>query len=151
VDKSRLKEKTGYMLMDENFDLDFFGMVAATQLLDRKDITFEHLRKSVFVYVGDKEGDNGQWAVWDLAKVDEGSETEARDKVIQFKDKLTAMGKESLFFKWVELIQYESSVPGGFTEEKQIATAEKVKKMFADAGVDFEEFSRELDGMPKPL
>jgi hypothetical protein len=26
-----------------------------------------------------------------------------------------------------------------------------VKKMFADAGVDFEEFSRELDGMPKPL
>ena len=148
VDKTRLREKTGYMLMDENFDLDFFGMVAATQLVDRKDITLDHLRKSVFVYVGDQEGDNGRWAVWDLAKVDEGSETEARDKVILFKDKLTALGKESLFFKWVELIQYESSVPGGFTEEKQIQTAEKVKKMFADAGVDFEEFSRELDGVP---
>ncbi|KAF1947844.1 hypothetical protein EJ02DRAFT_6582 [Clathrospora elynae] len=148
VDKTRLKEKTGYLLMDGDFDLDFYGMVAATQLLDHKDITLDQLRKSVFVYVGDAEADNGQWAVWDCAKLDEGSETEARDKVIQFKDKLTAMGKESLFFRWVELIQYESNAPGGFTLEKQVAAAEKVKKMFQDQGVDFEEFSKELDGMP---
>jgi hypothetical protein len=147
VDKARLKEKTGYLLMDGDFDLDFFGMVAATQLLDRKDITVDQLRKSVFVYVGDYEADNGQWAVWDCSKLDEGSETEARDKVIEFKDRLTAMGKESLFFRWVELIQYESNAPGGFTQERQIAAAEKVKKMFEDQGVDFEEFSREIGGL----
>ncbi|KNG49473.1 hypothetical protein DDE82_004937 [Stemphylium lycopersici] len=147
VDKKRLKEKTGYMLMDADFDLDFFGMVAATQLLDRKDITLDHLRKSVFVYVGDPEAENGQWAVWECSKLDEGSETEAREKVIAFKDKLTAMGKESLFFRWVELIQYESNAPGGFTPEKQAAAAEKVKKMFEEQGVDFDEFSKEIGGM----
>lgn len=147
VDKSRLREKTGYLLMDADFDLDFFGMVAATQLLDRKDITLDHLRKSVFVYVGDPETENGQWAVWECAKLDEGSETEARDKVIQFKERLTAMGKESLFFRWVELIQYESNAPGGFTQERQVAAAEKVKKMFEDEGVDFEVFEREIGGM----
>ncbi|USP73874.1 uncharacterized protein yc1106_01148 [Curvularia clavata] len=147
VDKKRLQEKTGYMLMDADFDLDFFGMVAATQLLDRKDITLDQIRKSVFVYVGDPDSENGQWAVWDCSKLDEGSETEAREKVIAFKDKLTAMGKESLFFKWVELIQYESNAPGGFTPERQAAAAEKVKQMFEDQGVDFEQFSKEIGGM----
>ncbi|KAF1836222.1 hypothetical protein BDW02DRAFT_249250 [Decorospora gaudefroyi] len=148
VDKTRLRQKTGYLLMDGDFDLDFSAMVSATQFVDRKHATLDQLRKSVFVYVGDAESDAGYWAVWDCAKLDEGSETEARDKVIKFKDKLTAMGKESLFFKWVELIQYESNAPGGFTHERQVETAGKVKKLFEDQGVDFEEFSRELDGMP---
>jgi len=153
IDATRLREKSGYLLMDGDFDLDFYGMIAATQLLDRKTTSASSLRKAVFVYVGDltSEVENGQWAVWDCSKLDEGSETEARSKVILFKDKLTSMGKESLFFKWVELIQYESNAPGGFTQERQAAAAEKVKKMFQDQGVDFEELSRELgimDGMP---
>jgi hypothetical protein len=149
LEERRLKEKTGYLLMDGDFDLDFYGMVAATQLLDRKSITPATLRKSVFVYVGDltSEVENGQWAVWDCAKLDEGSETEARDKVVMFKDKLTAMGKESLFFKWVELIQYESNAPGGFTQERQEVAAEKAKKMFEEQGVDFDAFSREMGGL----
>ncbi|KAH7380105.1 hypothetical protein BKA66DRAFT_420180 [Pyrenochaeta sp. MPI-SDFR-AT-0127] len=149
VDANRLREKTGYLLMDGDFDLDFYGMIAATQLLDKKDIRKEHLRKSVFVFVG--EENSGQWAVWDCSKLDEGSETEARNKVIEFKDRLTAMGKENLFFKWVELIQYESNAPGGFTPERQVAAAEKAKKMFEEQGVDWEAFSKEiggLDGMP---
>jgi hypothetical protein len=147
VEKKRLKEKTGYLLMDDSFDLDFFGMVAATELLDRKLVGVELLRKSVFVFLADKEGEGGQWLVWDCAKLDKGDETEARDKVLKFKERLTAIGKESLFFRWVELIQYESNAPGGFTEERQAAAAEKVKKLFEDNGVDFEEFSQEIGGM----
>lgn len=151
VDKNRLREKTGYLLMDGDWDLDFFAMVVATRLLDENTIALEHLKKSVFVFVGDTTSDEGldagRWAMWDCSKLDEGSETEAREKVIQFKDRLTAMGKESLFFKWVELIQYESNAPGGFTKERQVAAAEKAKKMFEEQGVDWEEFSREIDGM----
>lgn len=152
IDKSRLAEKTGYLLMDANWDLDFFGMVAATRLLDKKVIDKQFLKKSVFVFVGDTTSDEGldagQWAIWDCSKLDQGSETEAREKVIQFKDKLTAMGKESLFFRWVEIMQYEGNAPGGFTEERQIAAAEKVKKLFESEGVDWEEFSKSIDGMP---
>lgn len=135
--------------MDKDYDLDFASMTKATELLDKKEIDMDLLRKSVFVWVGSEE--SGQWAVWDCWRLDEGSETDARKKIMLFKDKLTAMGKESLFFKWVELVQFESSAPGGFTQERQVATAEKAKKLFEEQGVDFDTFSREiggLDGMP---
>ncbi|KAF2828629.1 hypothetical protein CC86DRAFT_275651, partial [Ophiobolus disseminans] len=143
VDKDRLKSKTGYLLMDADFDLDFYGMIAATQCLDRKTISAASLRKAVFVYVGDlsSEVPNGQWAVWDCGQLDEGSDTEARKKLLQFKDKLTGMGKESVFFKWVELIQFESNAPGGFSKERQVEAADKARKMFEAEGVDWEEFS----------
>ncbi|KAF2199055.1 hypothetical protein GQ43DRAFT_132855 [Delitschia confertaspora ATCC 74209] len=145
LDKTRLREKTGYLLMDKDWDLDFAAMVRATGLVDRKEVALDALRKSVFVFVGDEE--EGKWCVWDCWKLDEGSESLAREKIILFKDKLTAMGKENLFFKWVELVQYESSTPGGFTEERQIETAQKAKVMFEEQGVDFESFVREVGGL----
>jgi hypothetical protein len=89
--------------------------------------------------------------MWDCGQLDEGSETDARNKVLEFKERLTAMGKESLFFKWVELVQYESNAPGGFTPERQVEAAEKVKRLFQDHGVDWDTFSSEiggLDGLP---
>ncbi|KAF2191069.1 hypothetical protein K469DRAFT_696813 [Zopfia rhizophila CBS 207.26] len=145
VDAKRLREKTGYLLMDKNWDLDFAAMVRATKLLDKGHISAELLRKCVFVWIGTQEA--GQWAIWDCWKLDEGSETEARKKIMLFKDRLTAMGKESVFFKWVELVQFESSAPGGFTHERQVATAEKAKKLFEDQGIDFERFVREVGGL----
>ena len=61
------------------------------------------------------------------------------------------MGKESLFFRWIEIVQYESSQPGGFTPERQVLAAEKAKQLFAENGVDFDEFIKStggLEGMP---
>ncbi|KAF2241537.1 hypothetical protein BU26DRAFT_172599 [Trematosphaeria pertusa] len=145
VDMRRLREKTGYLLMDGDFDLDFGGMITATKLLDKKEITADLLRTSVFVWVGSEE--TGQWAVWNCWKLDEGSETEARQKIMLFKDRLTAMGKESLFFKWVELVQFESNAPGGFTYERQAATAEKAKTLFEEEGIDFDKFIRDIGGL----
>ncbi|KAF2019750.1 hypothetical protein BU24DRAFT_419371 [Aaosphaeria arxii CBS 175.79] len=149
VETRRLAEKTGYMLMDKDFDLSFAAMTKAAQMIDRKEITLDNVQKSVFVWVGSQE--TGQWTVWDCWKLDGGSETEARKKIMIFKDRLTAMGKESLFFRWVELIQFESSAPGGFTQERQIEAANKAKKLFEDEGIDFDTFIKEiggLDGLP---
>jgi hypothetical protein len=144
IDPARLREKTGYLLMDGSFDLDFYGMIAATKLIDRKDISAAELRKSVFVYVG--EGEQGQWTMWECDQP-EVSETEARNKVIEFRDRLAALGKENLFYKWVELIQYESNAPGGFTPERQVDAVEKVKRLFQDHGVDWDTFSSEIEGL----
>ena len=61
------------------------------------------------------------------------------------------MGKESLFFRWIELIQYESSQPGGFIPQRQADAVSKAKQLFENAGVDFEEFMHSiggLDGVP---
>lgn len=145
IEQRRLREKTGYLLMDGDFDLDFGGMITATRLLDKREISADNLRTSVFVWVGTEE--SGQWTVWTCWRLSEGSDTEARQKIMLFKDRLTALGKESLFFKWVELIQFESNAPGGFTYERQVATAEKVKKLFADEGIDFDEFFRDIGGL----
>ncbi|KAJ4349890.1 uncharacterized protein N0V89_008509 [Didymosphaeria variabile] len=145
VDRRRLMEKTGYLLMDKNFDLVFGAMVDAARLMDKKTVSIDDFRTSVFVWVG-KE-DHGLWAVWPCGKLDEGSETEAREKIILFKDRLTAMGKESLFFKWIELVQYESSAPGEFTYEKQVATAEKARTLFENEGVNFDAFVKDIGGL----
>ncbi|ORY10435.1 hypothetical protein BCR34DRAFT_625301 [Clohesyomyces aquaticus] len=150
VDSKRLREKTGYLLMDSSWDHEFSHMVTATRMLDNEKIPKQMLRKTVCVWVGAEE--SGQWAVWNCWKLDqklvEGSETEARQQIVKFKDRLTTMGKENLFFKWVELVQYESNAPGGFTQERQIATAEKTKRLFEDQGVDFDAFVKEIGGMP---
>lgn len=68
-----------------------------------------------------------------------------------FKDKLTSMGKENLFFSWVELIQFETSQPGGFTKDRQTRTMGRAKELFEAQGVDFDQFWKEVggtDGLP---
>ena len=56
------------------------------------------------------------------------------------------MGKENLFFRWVDLLQYETSRPGGFTEERQAETLGKAKQVFEEQGVDFDELWDEIGG-----
>ncbi|KAF2500695.1 hypothetical protein BU16DRAFT_523463 [Lophium mytilinum] len=150
IERNRVQGKTGYLLMDKDWDLEFAAMVDATKLLDLGELKEEFLEKSVFVWCGEEEGE-GQWVVWNCYKLDEGSETEGRKRIVQFKDTLMALGKENLFFRWIELIQYESSQPGGFTPERQVQAAEKAKQMFQEQGVDWDEFiaaSGGLDNLP---
>lgn len=150
IEGRRLREKTGYVLMDKDWDLDFGAMIMATAMLDQGSLSMDDLRTSVFVYIGNPETATGQWCYWPVWKLDADSsakETQARQKIILFKDRLTAMGKENLFFKWVELVQFESSAEGGWTRERQEETAEKAKRLFEDQGVDFDAFLNELGGL----
>jgi len=73
---------------------------------------------------------------------DQGDAGEGKKMVLKFRDELIKMDKEDLFFKWVELIQYESSRPGGFTKERQIEAGFKVKELFERYNVDFDEFQK---------
>jgi hypothetical protein len=74
-------------------------------------------------------------------------EEEGRKKILAFKDELTAMGKENLFFRWVELIQYESTQPGGFGPDRQAEAVAKAKELFESQGIDFEKFWAKVGGM----
>jgi len=60
------------------------------------------------------------------------------------------MGKEHLFFRWIELLQYESSQPGGFTMERQTAIVAKARVMFDEQGIELNEFlgSEGVRGLP---
>ncbi|KIW08314.1 uncharacterized protein PV09_01233 [Verruconis gallopava] len=148
--------KTGYLLMDANWDLDFGVMINATRLLDKSVVKEHQLDRKVFVWLGDER--NGEWTVWDekgfaeetaekVEELQERSNAEHREKIYAIQKKLQEMGKDELFFKWVELIQYESTQPGGFTPQRQLEAGVKVQALFEEYGVDFEQFGKEVGGM----
>jgi hypothetical protein len=149
-------QKTGYLLMDKDFDLDFALMVTATQLLEKDTLKEYQLERRIFVWYGSEE--TGQWTVWDekafaeqtteaIEEMQESSNTENREKIFKIQAKMQEMGKEDLFYKWIELIQYESTKPGGFTQERQLEAGAKVQKLFEEHGVSLEEFEKAVGGM----
>lgn len=147
IERGYMRAKTAYLMMDKNWDLDFGAMISAHYLVDKeKTATLKDFEKSVLVH-----SPVYGWLVWHVWKLDEqGEEEESRTKIVLLKDKLTAMGKENLFFRWIEIVQYESS-GGEFTPEKQKLTFKKVEKVFDEQGVNFRALVESvggLDGMP---
>jgi hypothetical protein len=149
--------KTGYVMMNASWDLDFGSMVMATELVDKKTLTLNNLDRKVFVWQPSGTSD-GQWIMWDeknygkqifseLTEMDPAEQSEGRQKILQIQDKMREMGKEDLFYRWVELIQYESTRPGGFTKERQMEAGMKVQALFQEHDVDFEEFEKSVGGM----
>ena len=145
IERRYVREKTGYLMMDRNWDLDFGAMVAATRAADEGRVELGCFQKSVWCYGGPQVG----WLAWEVWKLDveQGAEQEeARKKIVAFKDRLTTMGKENLFFRWIEIVQYESSREGGFTEQRQAEAVKQARELFQKQGVDFDEFVGEIGG-----
>ncbi|KAL2814924.1 hypothetical protein BJX63DRAFT_390822 [Aspergillus granulosus] len=142
--------KTGYLLVDADWALDYPAMIKAHSLVSpqRKEtepLPLDEFRTAVLVNT-----DTDGWLIWHVGdeNTPEGrTRTKQRDQILAFKDKLTEMGHEDLFFRWVELIQYESTRPGGFTAERQQAAMVQAKALFEEAGVDFAQFWTEVGGM----
>lgn len=145
VDPLWMNEKTGYLMLNNDWDLDWKLMVQATKMVDKKVMEIDTFRTTILIY----HKDFGWMAIETVAGGASGSaqEEEGRKKIVAFKDELTALGKESLFFRWIELVQFESSQPGGFGPERQQKTMEKAKEMFEAQGVDFDKFWAKVGGM----
>ena len=142
IDRAWVQAKTGYLMMDKHWDLDFQGMISAHALISQNKISVSDFQKTVIVY-SEAHG----WLIWPVYKLDEGEQEENRKKVVAFKDRLTAMGKENLFFRWIELIQFETSIPGGFTPERQAEAMAKAKELFESQGVDLDKLGRDVGGV----
>ncbi|KAK4098099.1 hypothetical protein N658DRAFT_526592 [Parathielavia hyrcaniae] len=125
--------KTGYLTMDGEWDLDWQAMVDATRLVDRKEIALEAFDTVVLLH-----HDRFGWVSVDLGNGATAEQDERRKQVFAFRDALTALGKEDLFFRWVEMVQFEATQPGGFTPEKQVVAAQKIRDLFKANGVDFD-------------
>jgi hypothetical protein len=137
-------QKTGYLLMDRSWDLEFELMCDAHTLIAQKEVVLRDLDKVVFAHV-----ESVGWVVWRW----EGEEAqglmgeERRRKVVAFKEKLTSLGKESLFWTWTEIVEEERDVDGGFSREKQERVAERVKRAFEKEGLEFDEVVRSIGGL----
>jgi hypothetical protein len=154
----RLRNKTGFLMIDADWDLDFSAMINAHQIIDARSAggkkrreDFELFLPSVLVYGGESSG----WLIWRVEEAAGNNDTATPEselspsqrKILSFQNKLTEMGKEDLFFRWVELVQFESTQPGGFTPERQRKAMADVKELFEKEGVDFEKFWADVGGM----
>lgn len=133
-------QKTGYLMMDRSWDLEFELMIDSHFLALEKAFKLEELDKVVFAY---SEG-NG-WLSWKW----EGEDVveSRRQKVVAFKAKLEALGKESLFWKWTEIVEEEREADGSFSRAKQEKVAERVQREFEREGVDFDEVIKSIGGL----
>ena len=141
VDKAWIRAKSAYMMLGNSWDLDWRAMVEAHALVDAGDNTLQDFEKTVIVYT-EEHG----WLVWQLWKLDETGSDEGRQKIVALKEKLGAMGKEDLFFRWIEILQYETSQPGGFTDERQAKAMQETRVLFQKHDVDFDKFWEEVGG-----
>ncbi|KAG7136017.1 hypothetical protein HYQ45_006345 [Verticillium longisporum] len=143
-------EKTGYLTMNGEWDLDWEAMVTAHALVDRKDMALDAFRAVVLVH-------HVEYGWMALAQPRDDAAQEAgvpvdvdvdarRQQVFAFRDALAAVGKEDLFFRWIEIVQYESTQPGGFGPERQVDAAKKIRDLFSNEGIDFDEFWKESVG-----
>jgi hypothetical protein len=137
--------KTGYAMMDGTWDLDWRGMVDATRLVDKKEVAIEAFDEVALLH-----HERFGWVTVDLGKGTDQERTRQM-QLLAFKDALAAMGKEDVFFRWVEMMQFESTQPGGFTPERQIIAARNVRDLFQSNGLDFDAVWKEAvgtDGLP---
>ena len=134
-------KKTGYLMMDGNWDLDFGLMQDAQYLVNEKEMHTHDLDKLVLAHQ-----DNVGWLAWRFEQeVD--VQDENRRKMQAFRDMLSGMGKESLFWKWQEIVEDERDADGGFTPEAQRRVATRVAEAFSKEGVDFEEVMKSVGGV----
>ncbi len=143
VDPVWMSDKTGYLMLNKEWDLDWKLMVVATKLVDKEALSFEDFKTTILVH-----NEEFDWMVIETPSAGgSAKEEEGRRKIVAFKDELTALGKENLFFRWIELVQFDSSQPGGFGPEQQQKTMAKAKAMFEAQGVDFDKFWAKIGGM----
>ncbi|KAK1757228.1 hypothetical protein QBC47DRAFT_378659 [Echria macrotheca] len=129
-----LQQKTGYLLMNASWDLDWDAMVLATSLVDSGKMKLDQFRDPVVLLHTEKHG----WITIQSELGETAGEEERRKQVFAFRDALAQMGKEDLFFRWIEIVQFESSKAGGFGVERQHEVAVQIRELFERNGVDFD-------------
>lgn len=155
VAKPRLRSKSGLELVDRDCDLFYTGMVDAHAFLSDSESGLEwgELEKGgpvVCVF----DSSSSSWRIcrpWDDDDEQKLEEDEGGSKLRRFKDLLTAMGREGLFFRWVEVMQFETSVEGKFTKERREKVLRVSRELFEGQGVSWDEVIDGiggLDGLP---
>ncbi|KKF96779.1 hypothetical protein CFIMG_005406RA [Ceratocystis fimbriata CBS 114723] len=131
---SWINRKTAYLMINGEWSLDWDLMMVATAMVDQKDVTMDEFDRVVLMH----HKDFG-WLVAVLEKDQGETSVLHKRQVLAFKDALTALNKENLFYRWVEIVQYEATSPGGFTADKQEAAAKKIRDMFKEHGIEFDQ------------
>lgn len=134
-------QKTGYLMMDANWDLDFGLMQDAHTLVKEDKVKMQDLNMMVLVHL-----DGAGWLAWRF-ETERDAEEYKRKQMTEFKKALSGMGKESLFWKWQAIVEEERDADGSFTAEAQQRVAVRTAEEFEKAGVDFDTVAKGVGGV----
>ncbi|KIW97718.1 uncharacterized protein Z519_01302 [Cladophialophora bantiana CBS 173.52] len=134
--------KTGYLLLDKDWDLDFKAMLDAHRLVEKGAIKLKDLENLALVYY------EKHWLVWKVHEAPEiiAHEQQQDSTVERFRRILTELGAEAVFFRWIEIVQFETSQPGGFTEGRQAEAIRELRTRLEKKGVDYAKFWEDIGG-----
>lgn len=134
------KARTGYALMDRAWDLDWEAMTFSHELVAAEQASFPDFRLKVLVH-----SESYGWCVWDEGQEGGESMEGERMKIVRFKDVWTGMGREGLFFKWIEVVQ-QSGVVEWAEAERKAELRMRARKMVEDEGMNFDDVLAAMGG-----
>lgn len=123
--------KTGFSLLDRHWDLDYCGCVDAHRFVEDGRVTLDELENCALVYY------QNQWLFWRVHEKLSEEEMAGDPKVQNFKQQCTELGLEDVFYRYMEVLQYETNQPGGFLPGAQARVMEELQRLVAEKGVDF--------------
>ena len=149
IDSEWMRERTGFMMMGRDYDLDLPAMLDAEQMIKKGDAKYDDFAKAIFIYL-----DGAGWCMWRIEEAQtagtqkpDDEEQEARRRMELFRERVMALGKEHLFYRWIELIQFESQQPGGLTPARQEELVGKARDRFSKEGIDFDSLFSSVGGV----
>ncbi|KAL8679464.1 MAG: hypothetical protein Q9186_004240 [Xanthomendoza sp. 1 TL-2023] len=167
IGETHLKSKNALLLTNKHWSLYFRGMLHAHSLLHPpqfNNICADLANGPIICIFKDDdnanadEDDKGQWFInrprehhHTRLRKKEANDDDGGKKLRAFKDLLTAMGREGLFFRWVEVMQYESH-SSSFEQRREKDGEESYRtrvvkasrELFAGQGVSWDEV---IDGI----
>lgn len=136
-------------MMNSDYDLDFPAMLDAERMIEKAEAKPIDFSTSVFIYL-----DGIGWCLWRIedemnpkAEVNNLDEEAARKRMITLKDYLANLGKERLFYRLIELLQYESEQPQGISVDRQEELVQKARDLFSQEGINFNDLMASIGGI----
>ena len=127
--------RTGLALLDKDWSLDYKAMNDAHRFMADGRVAMEDLENIVLVYW------QKQWLVWHYYPKDTPARDESLDdpKVHYFRQKLTELGCEDVFYRYIEIVQFESNQPGGISDGGRTQIMKDLREMMFAKGVSPED------------
>jgi len=138
--------KNALSLLDKDWDLDYRAMVDSTELIDQAKLSLDDVDHVVLVPW------QGKWYSWYPHKV---KATDGRidpiperdERLESFKKHLIQLGCEDVFYRWIEIVQYETSQPARFTQNKRNEAEQELRRMLRSRKKDDEAFVQAVGGL----
>ena len=138
-------QKSSLQLVTPLFALDTEAMINAQELVDRGELSLDDLDRKVFFKYKPAKG----WIVWSLSEPKSISSTIQSTNLSALRENLVAKDREDLFFRYVEIVQYEASESTGFSISQQKKAWTELSNAFAEKRVDLAKVRAELGGQSK--